>query len=419
MPGLFLTICFNLPGGFDPHYDGTYLSGCIWNSLTTPMSAKFEIKRAKNGQFMFNLKATNGEIILTSETYKTKAGAQKGIESVQTNALIDHRYDQRTSTTDKPYFVLKARNGEIIGVSEFYSSIQAMKVGIASVKRNAREATVLDKTSQFPRLKNDKKRRSHHQTNPTAIMANMFYITHIDNKSETKSLTIACPYREYGGYQPWCKLSLGTLKYASASENQGQPLTISLSDKDSLNEAKATVTGKEDGNDIDYTEGFHISHGVTEGGKEFPERDPSLTWLKNNYLILEPQTSVKFIDLIIPWASKNQKLVIASTNVDGDEELALLDLGPGNFNLQADKDYGACIRYWSFGGEVVENDCYSIGMPDVINFKLRPSILIKVGLQWEEVGRTDLDHVFQLIHNTVTQLHGHALFCTRTSWQSA
>ena len=50
------------------------------------MAGKFELKQLKNGQFLFNLKAGNGQIILTSEQYKAKAGALNGIESVRKNA---------------------------------------------------------------------------------------------------------------------------------------------------------------------------------------------------------------------------------------------------------------------------------------------------------------------------------------------
>jgi uncharacterized protein YegP (UPF0339 family) len=50
------------------------------------MAGKFEIKQAKNGQFHFNLKAGNGEIIATSEMYESKASAKNGIESVKKNA---------------------------------------------------------------------------------------------------------------------------------------------------------------------------------------------------------------------------------------------------------------------------------------------------------------------------------------------
>ena len=50
------------------------------------MAAKFELKKAKSGQFHFNLKAGNGQIIATSEMYESKAAALNGIESVRTNA---------------------------------------------------------------------------------------------------------------------------------------------------------------------------------------------------------------------------------------------------------------------------------------------------------------------------------------------
>jgi uncharacterized protein YegP (UPF0339 family) len=50
------------------------------------MAGKFVLKKTSNGQFRFNLKAGNGEIIATSETYTTKAAAENGIESVRKNA---------------------------------------------------------------------------------------------------------------------------------------------------------------------------------------------------------------------------------------------------------------------------------------------------------------------------------------------
>lgn len=110
------------------------------------MAAKYDLKKSSDGQFMFNLKAANGEIILTSERYKAKASAQNGIESVKTNSADDVRYDRREASNGQPYFVLKAGNGEIIGTSERYSSTQAMENGIASVKKNGPVAAVEDNT---------------------------------------------------------------------------------------------------------------------------------------------------------------------------------------------------------------------------------------------------------------------------------
>lgn len=66
------------------------------------MTAKFELKKTANGEFMFNLKAGNGEIILTSERYKSKQGALNGIESVRKNATDAHHFEQRTATNGQP-----------------------------------------------------------------------------------------------------------------------------------------------------------------------------------------------------------------------------------------------------------------------------------------------------------------------------
>jgi len=107
---------------------------------------KFVITQRINNEYQFSLKAGNGEIILTSEGYVQKASCQKGIESVKINSQDDSRYDKRVAVNGKDYFVLKARNGEIIGRSQFYSSKTAMENGIHSVKSNAPNAEIMDET---------------------------------------------------------------------------------------------------------------------------------------------------------------------------------------------------------------------------------------------------------------------------------
>ena len=111
------------------------------------MSGKFEIKKSTSGQFMFNLKAGNHEVILTSELYPQKDSAAKGIASVQANASDDQRYERKTAKDGSPFPVLKAANGEAIGKSEMYSSATAMENGIESVKKNAPTATIQDLAS--------------------------------------------------------------------------------------------------------------------------------------------------------------------------------------------------------------------------------------------------------------------------------
>ena len=107
---------------------------------------KFEIKTRKNGEFQFNLKATNGQVILTSEGYKTKASCLNGVESVKKNCQDEKRFEIKEASNGKPYFNLMATNGQIIGSSQMYASTVNMKNGIASVMKNAPDAEVVDLT---------------------------------------------------------------------------------------------------------------------------------------------------------------------------------------------------------------------------------------------------------------------------------
>jgi uncharacterized protein len=107
---------------------------------------KFVITKRTNGEFQFNLKAGNGQTILTSEGYTTKAACTNGIESVKTNSQDDGRFDRKEAKNGKPYFNLKASNGQIIGSSEMYESVAARENGIESVKKNAPDAVVDDQT---------------------------------------------------------------------------------------------------------------------------------------------------------------------------------------------------------------------------------------------------------------------------------
>lgn len=90
----------------------------------------------KRGQFRFNLKAANHEIILQSEGYNSPFMRDNGIAAIRLNCTIDSRYERRIASNGKSYFVLKAANGEIIGRSELYGSRRSLENGIASVKKN-------------------------------------------------------------------------------------------------------------------------------------------------------------------------------------------------------------------------------------------------------------------------------------------
>ena len=121
------------------------------------MAGKFVIITAKNGEFTFNLKASNGEVILTaSETYTTMSACENGIASVKNNSGV-HIEDQTRGESQKNpkyelykdkagefRFRLKAKNGEIIAASEGYVKKDSCKNGIESVRKNAPDAPVIE-----------------------------------------------------------------------------------------------------------------------------------------------------------------------------------------------------------------------------------------------------------------------------------
>ena len=82
------------------------------------MPGKFELKKTRGGKFTFNLKAVNGRVILTSQSYKTKAAAKNGIKSVCNNCSQDARFERKVSKKGEPYFVLLAANKQVIGKSK-------------------------------------------------------------------------------------------------------------------------------------------------------------------------------------------------------------------------------------------------------------------------------------------------------------
>lgn len=109
------------------------------------MAAKYELKKTKNG-FNFNLKAPNGKYVLTSEAHVEKRSALKGIESVQKNSGSDRQYELRKSKREEPYFVLLAKNKEIIGKSEMYKTMKGCRNGIASCVKFGPGARLADLT---------------------------------------------------------------------------------------------------------------------------------------------------------------------------------------------------------------------------------------------------------------------------------
>ena len=105
---------------------------------------KFVITVRKNGEFQFNLKASNGQVVLTSEGYTTKTACLNGVESVRKNSQDPAKFEVKVAKNGKPFFNLKATNGQVIGASQMYATERTLKLGIASVAKNAPEAPVVE-----------------------------------------------------------------------------------------------------------------------------------------------------------------------------------------------------------------------------------------------------------------------------------
>lgn len=120
---------------------------------------EFVIKKTSNDGFVFNIVANNKEIVGTSQTYKSKAAAKIGIESVKKNAGVEiedqtlQKFEEKKNPkweiyldkADEYRFRLKAINGEIIIASQGYTAKSSAKNGIDSIRRNA-NSDIIDET---------------------------------------------------------------------------------------------------------------------------------------------------------------------------------------------------------------------------------------------------------------------------------
>jgi hypothetical protein len=100
--------------------------------------ARVEIKNAQNGKVYFVLKAANHEVVLASQMYENKSNCLTGISSIIKNGGLSKNYERRVAQDHKPYFVIKAQNHEIIGVSETYEREHGRDVGVSAVQTAVR-----------------------------------------------------------------------------------------------------------------------------------------------------------------------------------------------------------------------------------------------------------------------------------------
>ena len=108
------------------------------------MAGKFECYKDKAGEFRFRLKSSNGNTILSSEGYKSKASCTNGIESVRKNSQDPDRFVKTVTETGKFRFALTAKNKQTIGASQNYKSESGRNNGIKSVAKNAPDAVVVE-----------------------------------------------------------------------------------------------------------------------------------------------------------------------------------------------------------------------------------------------------------------------------------
>lgn len=110
------------------------------------MPGKFEVYKDKAGEFRFRLKAANGQNILASEGYSAKASCMNGIASVQKNSQNPDRFAKKEGSTGKFSFNVTASNGQVVGSSQSYDSESGCSNGMKSVAECAPGAEVDDQS---------------------------------------------------------------------------------------------------------------------------------------------------------------------------------------------------------------------------------------------------------------------------------
>ena len=125
--------------------------------MRLPSMGKYVIKQTSDGCYMFNLVASNGQVIGTSQKYRALNSAKSGVESVKrisytrvedqtvqdVKKLTHPKWELYEDDVGEFRFRLKAMNGEIILASQGYSAKASAQKGLESVKKNAEEAEVV------------------------------------------------------------------------------------------------------------------------------------------------------------------------------------------------------------------------------------------------------------------------------------
>ncbi len=107
------------------------------------MAGKFVCSKRKDGQDTFVLKASNGQVILSGEGYKSAKSCANGIESVRKNSQVEGRLEVNTAKDGRSFYDLKAAKGQVVGKSQMYKSTSGCSNGMKSVAENAPKAEVV------------------------------------------------------------------------------------------------------------------------------------------------------------------------------------------------------------------------------------------------------------------------------------
>ncbi len=110
------------------------------------MPGKFEVYKDKAGEYRFRLRAANGQNILSSEGYAKKTSCMNGVESVRKNSQNPDRLVKKTTPSGKFRFNVLASNGQVVGSSQNYESESGCRNGMKSVAATAMDATIDDQT---------------------------------------------------------------------------------------------------------------------------------------------------------------------------------------------------------------------------------------------------------------------------------
>lgn len=106
--------------------------------------AEFLIGKKPDGSYYFSLKASDGQVILTSESFESIDAVKSTIEAVKNLSLFEDRYEKRASSDGKYYFSLKTTDGRLLGSSGMFDTAAYRNNGIEAVKRYAPPAVLVE-----------------------------------------------------------------------------------------------------------------------------------------------------------------------------------------------------------------------------------------------------------------------------------